>query len=122
MTDIEPTPQVQDGEQSDLSPAQDDSEPTEDIVETTTTQAEDEILLEDSILNTEEDTNTITIVKAEAVNEEETNVNESEADEEIKEILKDASHEAINAIDDTKDNSYDDDEYYYDDDYYYDSD
>merc|ERR1711963_872630 len=40
-------------------------------------------------------------------------------DEEIKEDNEDASHDVINTIDDTKDNS-NDDEYYYDDDYYYD--
>ena len=107
--------EVQDGEQDYVSPVEEAPASTEAPSEATT-QAEDDILLEDSMVDDSKNTVIVDVsAKEEIINEE------PPSDEEITENNKEPSHEAINTIDDTKDNTYDD-EYYYDDDYYYDND
>ena len=74
----------------------------------------------------EEAKNTTNILVENSANTEETDVvkvataTTNDDDEEISGNIKEPSHEAINTIDDSKDNTYDDTEYYYDEDYYYD--
>ena len=106
--------EVQDGEQDYVSPVEEAPASTEAPSEATT-EAEDDILLEDSMVDDSKNTVIVDVsAKEEIINEE------PPTDEEITENNKEPSHEAINTIDDTKDNTYDDTEYYYDEDYYYD--
>ena len=117
-----PSPGANDGEQDAVDSRDEEALATTEAPSEATTQAEDEILPEESMVEEAKNISSILVENSANIEDVVKVATATTDDEEISGNIKEPSHEAINTIDDTKDNTYDDTDYYYDDDYYYDED